>query len=53
MNDGIRQSPFTDEEVIILKLWQKNEYLHPYICCNCEPMEVNNDGLKCIKCNNK
>ena len=50
MTTDTRLAPFTDEEVRILKLWQENEYLHPYTCCDGEAMEVSTDGLKCAKC---
>jgi len=50
MSDGVRYAPFTDDEVVVLKLWQENDYLHPYTCCEGEAMEVSNDGLKCAKC---
>ena len=52
MKAQIKYSPFTDEEVRILKLWQENDYLHPYtcICGGDEVLEVTNDCLKCSKC---
>jgi len=50
MNDDILRAPFTDDEVRILDVWQKNDYLHPYTCCDSEPMKATTDGLKCDKC---
>lgn len=50
MNDDIRRAPFTDDEVKILALWQENDYLHPYTCCDSEPMKATTEGLKCDKC---
>lgn len=50
MDDKIKNAPFTDEEVRVLKLWQENEFLHPYTCCDGEPMIAENEGLKCEKC---
>lgn len=53
MEDKIKEAPFTDDEVRILKLWQENEYLHPYTCCDGDAMIVENSGLKCGKCGNQ
>ena len=50
VEEGVKLAPFTDEEVRILKLWQTNDYLHPYTCCDGEPMEVYTEGLKCTIC---
>lgn len=50
MREGIREAPFTDDEVRILKLWQENDYLHPFTCCDHENMEPTNEGMKCLKC---
>lgn len=50
MTTDVRCAPFTDDEVRILKLWQENDYLHPYTCCDGEAMEVGVDGFKCAKC---
>lgn len=50
MSDDIRHAPFTDDEVRILDLWQKNDYLHPYTCCNHDPMKATTEGLKCDEC---
>ena len=49
MVNNTKIAPFTDEEVRILKLWQENNYHHPYTCCH-EDMEVTNEGLKCKIC---
>lgn len=49
MKDEIKRAPFTDDEVRILKLWQENDYLHPYTCCG-ETMEPTHNGLKCHVC---
>jgi hypothetical protein len=48
--DTTRIAPFTDEEVRILDLWQKNDYLHPYTCCDHKPMTATSEGLKCDDC---
>ena len=50
MKSETRVAPFTDEEVRILKLWQENDYLHPYTCCDHEPMRATTEGLKCERC---
>lgn len=50
MKNDIREAPFTDDEVRILKLWQENDYLHPFTCCENENMEPTNEGMKCNKC---
>jgi len=50
MKSETRIAPFTDDEVRILKLWQENDFLHPFICCDHITMEVTNEGLKCNKC---
>lgn len=50
MKEGIREAPFTDDEVRILKLWQENEFLHPFTCCDNENMLPTNEGMKCLKC---
>jgi len=50
MESKIINAPFTDEEVRVLKLWQANDYLHPYTCCDGESMLVANEGLKCPVC---
>ena len=50
MKAEIKTAPFTDDEVRILKLWQANDFLHEYTCCNHEPMEPTTEGLKCNTC---
>lgn len=50
MKSEMKTAPFTDNEVRILKLWQENDYLHPYTCCDHEPMKATHEGLKCDRC---
>jgi hypothetical protein len=50
MKSETRTAPFTDDEVRILKLWQANDYMHPFTCCDHQPMEPTNEGMKCLKC---
>jgi len=50
MKQTIKEAPFTDEEVRILKLWQENDYLHPFTCCDHLTMKPTKEGMKCPKC---
>lgn len=50
MKSEMKNAPFTDDEVRILKLWQENDFLHPYTCCRGEAMNVTHEGLKCGTC---
>lgn len=50
MKSEVKYAPFTDDEVRILKLWQENDYMHPFTCCDHQTMEPTNEGMKCPKC---
>lgn len=50
MESKLKMAPFSEDEIRILKLWQENEYLHPYTCCDGNAMIVEESGLKCEKC---
>jgi len=43
-------APFTAEQVRNLRLWQQNDNVHPFTCCDHQTLVVTKAGFKCPKC---